>query len=425
MAESQEPDGSTIAVADGAACVYAAQIRPTMIAGILTRTGNPRRLATVMRPVRINTDEAAEIARLYGIGPELAKRIVDNRRALGPFTDPTDLARVPGVSLHLAETLDPHIVWEPPPASELEHVSRDIPSAVLSACCVVLSWYGAIRQAHHLGSDLPDILVAERRVHCLAVAISLVTMALWAVASMMASAGYWTTRRAARRRFLKSGLWLLVVGGAMIVMFGAVNAIWLILYCPPRHRLEYMRNPVNALALVWFTAFLLGLFLYAFLLLRNSDRDSRLGTYLDAFPLVLVALFAGSFAVPSIRTHLDPGGRAFPSIAFGVICIAVGAYRIRFRGSYFDELTQLVRGRRDRMRMDDEAWLRWARARLPDHHEREAMFDAIRRQQRRGRVIVATGLIAIGGWALLTVFGSVIDRIVQTAIDVGLRAFRA
>ena len=57
------------------------------------------------RQVDINTASAAELERLPGVGPTLAKRIVDDRSAHGPFQSPEDLQRVQGIGPKTYETL--------------------------------------------------------------------------------------------------------------------------------------------------------------------------------------------------------------------------------------------------------------------------------------------------------------------------------
>ncbi len=47
--------------------------------------------------IDINRASPAELQRLPGIGPALSRRIVESRRALGPFPDVADLARVRGI----------------------------------------------------------------------------------------------------------------------------------------------------------------------------------------------------------------------------------------------------------------------------------------------------------------------------------------
>ena len=48
-------------------------------------------------PVNINTAGVEELVRLPGIGPALAKRIVDYRQTHGPFTKVDDLQSVKGI----------------------------------------------------------------------------------------------------------------------------------------------------------------------------------------------------------------------------------------------------------------------------------------------------------------------------------------
>jgi competence protein ComEA len=48
-------------------------------------------------PLDLNRADAAALARLPGVGPVLAERIVAHRDLRGPFRSPEDLLHVPGV----------------------------------------------------------------------------------------------------------------------------------------------------------------------------------------------------------------------------------------------------------------------------------------------------------------------------------------
>jgi competence ComEA-like helix-hairpin-helix protein len=65
---------------------------------------------------RIDADRAtaAELARLPRIGLALAKRIVADREARGPFGSPEGLDRVPGVGSGLLATIGPHLAFSGP-----------------------------------------------------------------------------------------------------------------------------------------------------------------------------------------------------------------------------------------------------------------------------------------------------------------------
>src|SRR5436190_6827496 len=50
------------------------------------------------RAVNINTADAKELQRIPGIGPVLAKKIVDHRDRYGPFRKPEEILIIDGIS---------------------------------------------------------------------------------------------------------------------------------------------------------------------------------------------------------------------------------------------------------------------------------------------------------------------------------------
>lgn len=58
-------------------------------------------------PIDLNRASAGELETLPGIGPALARRIVEDRLANGPFTTPAELARVDGVPASVVATVAP------------------------------------------------------------------------------------------------------------------------------------------------------------------------------------------------------------------------------------------------------------------------------------------------------------------------------
>lgn len=74
-----------------------------------------------------NRDSEVELARLPGVGPALAARIVQDREGEGPFRAPGDLARVPGIGEVTVERLREHLDLSnpPPPATGIPRRDGD------------------------------------------------------------------------------------------------------------------------------------------------------------------------------------------------------------------------------------------------------------------------------------------------------------
>ena len=63
------------------------------------------------RALDLNGATAAELDELPGIGPELAERILERRRADGPFTGPEDVQAVPGIGPAIWEDMAPYVFF--------------------------------------------------------------------------------------------------------------------------------------------------------------------------------------------------------------------------------------------------------------------------------------------------------------------------
>ena len=63
--------------------------------------------------VNVNTADQETLETLTGIGPELARRIIDHRDANGPFTRPEQLTQVEGIGQSTYEALAQYITVAP------------------------------------------------------------------------------------------------------------------------------------------------------------------------------------------------------------------------------------------------------------------------------------------------------------------------
>lgn len=70
---------------------------PTPTSRVATPVGSDKEAPAPAQGVDLNRATADELESLPGIGPALARRIVQDREAFGRFLDPADLLRVPGI----------------------------------------------------------------------------------------------------------------------------------------------------------------------------------------------------------------------------------------------------------------------------------------------------------------------------------------
>jgi competence protein ComEA len=111
--------------------VYYARVRPRRSAGRASADSSVDALAPsgVVPPVRVDIDvaSAAEIEGLPRIGPTLARRIVADRDANGPFGSLDELTRVKGIGPAIARTIAPYVTFTltPRPSNERDGASGD------------------------------------------------------------------------------------------------------------------------------------------------------------------------------------------------------------------------------------------------------------------------------------------------------------
>ncbi len=118
---------------DGAASVAA--VAPQLPAGDLVRqAAAAQRAESLARPlgpaekVDLNRAAAEELDRLPRVGPALARRIVDDRAANGPYRSLAELARVAGVGPRLLHELETHVTFDGVPPL----VARPLPRPAIA-----------------------------------------------------------------------------------------------------------------------------------------------------------------------------------------------------------------------------------------------------------------------------------------------------
>ena len=66
----------------------------------------------VRLPIHINSAGIDELCALKGVGPKLAEKIIEVRDALGGFSSPSDLEKVPGIGKKKAEGILQGVIFD-------------------------------------------------------------------------------------------------------------------------------------------------------------------------------------------------------------------------------------------------------------------------------------------------------------------------
>ncbi len=113
-----------------------AAVAPELPAGDLVRqAAASQRAESLARPLRpdervdLNRAPADELDRLPRVGPALARRIVEDREAHGPYRSLLELTRVAGVGPRLLEELRPHVSFDGVPTLVARPLPRPAPVA--------------------------------------------------------------------------------------------------------------------------------------------------------------------------------------------------------------------------------------------------------------------------------------------------------
>jgi competence protein ComEA len=85
----------------------------------------PLALRTLRVPIDPNRADEAELRALPGIGPALARRIVDSRRERGPFASVDDLRRVKGIGPRTLDRLRGRLEVRPSRERSLAFTGRE------------------------------------------------------------------------------------------------------------------------------------------------------------------------------------------------------------------------------------------------------------------------------------------------------------
>lgn len=361
--------------------------------------------------VGINTADAGELARLYGIGPELARRIVADRQANGPFVTSDDLARVEGVSVELARTLAPHIDWRLPAQGKKREWAEPIIAAV--AILVVLwiirdvpadiayAW-----QARDRGEPFTLVwLVGE---------IALLILVLsGTLALVLAALAGLATDRTRGKRLNRAALLATSLLMVAAVVLGIINAVYYQFYALGRW--AALVGDAGTMAGFIVSVLVLIAMLPAILLLWRPALayNAALARGVD------MTFLLGALAMTAFAWLTRAQWPVFISVFFsliGLLTAAFGYRAIRNGTSVLSVVAgEILPAPNDRQQANTSAWMTWLNNRLPDPEQQKELQQALEQAYPPSRTRTLIGLIIFGAgsWLVVTALGAIVEWVVQ------------
>lgn len=368
--------------------------------------------------IKVNIDTDTTIARLYGVGIELSKRIVEYRNIHGYYKNPDDLAKVDGISLQLAITLSPQIDWQIP-KQQTEIKERDVFYSVFWLVATLFNlWlifstrvpdinYSIDKYKNGINSEWTWIWIY------ISLGLSNVVVALITFSAFIQA---YTLRTKIERLWFKVNI---ILGILLIIALTSVvlgNVTYYQFYSPDGW-LPFL-NPVNissalsALAAVFLAT---PIFLFSYLENKKSIRKKLAQLYDFGFALsgvaaVLVSLFTND---------IFPLGYRIFQFIIGVVYSYIGLQMAKYNSSMFDLVISYYQ--LDENKVDDSRiyWTNWINSRLPNPEEQKELQKILNENYPKSKFKSFLGwlILGAGGWLIVTSLSSVLDWIIQKGLN--------
>lgn len=367
--------------------------------------------------IRINTATIEQIDELYGIGPELAERIVEHRSQHGPFRRPKDLAEVNGVSIDLALILSPQIDWAVPDTAAAKRQIDPTDVFVVVAVLLSMLWFLA-GELRGLASMLKSKLLYAGAWVALSMQLSTFFVLLslsWGAGTLLISS---CSRNVAQaRRLFRLAV---VVSGTSIVFvisLGISNAAYYQFYAP--NGWQDLINDPRALAgaaSAMTMAFIFGppLLVLTWPSVAQKPLAHRLGDagYVMGAPVMAWTIWVNIDRFP-ITLLLFYGLHGLTMAFFAIQILRSG------RSFLSEVMEQLSKASLTSEEGDLRVWQAWLNARLPDPEEQKALMQALVKTYPPSRLRTIGSIIVLGagGWLFLTACGAIVEWGIQNWLD--------
>lgn len=369
--------------------------------------------------VKINIDDANKIAQLYGVGEELANKIVKYRKSNGYFKNPEDLAKIKGISQRLAETLSPHIDWSTPSNPNEEHPTESPSLFLISFYIIIVGgilWvlnYGlnTVRysiQAYHISPNYGWIRIWIALSFFAAMFFTLVMFLLMSFADLF-------IRNLAWHKKIKTVAYFFL--GMMLfslLLLGIGNVF--------RYQSVYGWNALlqNTPALIGLcsgiSVFIISIPIFCViwrpLLISNVlfTRFFDIAVLLQSIPELLLSMYLPETFPFYMRLFFVLMG--VKDMYFGVTALRSDSSLIQYY-----VLPSLISS--ENKQEEHQSWLKWLNSRLPSPEHQQSLKKALNQAYPPSRLRTVTSVIVVGvgGWLILQSIGAVIQWIIGKGLD--------
>lgn len=359
--------------------------------------------------VKINIDDAQAINELYGIGDDVAQRIVDYRTANGFFKAPDDLAQVKGISLHLAETLSSQIDWESPSLSkqETESSKERINLAFLNLIIIFIllyTFYFLFKKSYLYlgGGSWLDYWLD----------VSIFSSQLFGIIGQIFHLlSELTADKSKKKKFtvIKYYFWGLILLGSISLGLGNIVMYQEIGWD------KFFKNTIAVAAML--VLINLSLFAIAIFVAIRKITLIKNKYFVMFFDIVVLLNGCTSLLAFYVSVNEFPVVYLLLALFFSVIYIYVGIKSLRNN----DPLIILFVGHWLDISENNQqkSWLKWLNSRVPSPEDQKELQSALNEAYppSKLRTIFSILIIGIGGWTILQAIGAVVQWIVGKGLD--------
>jgi len=362
--------------------------------------------------IKINIDDAQTLTQLYDVGDEVAERIVNYRQSNGFFNTPNDLAKVKGVSLHLAETLSSQISWELPSEVIEDSEVRLLPLSFVIFIYLLTIIIGGFFLFFSTSSRLNDSIATGYGIG-IWIDFSILVSQISILASFLILTLTFAVKSKSSKKRIMSFFYLAV---SLLIISSISTGLGNFFDYQLWGWDKFIHNTPAVVAFFVLTPFVIFLIFMGIGIRFPNLQENNIFSRLISLLLIITI---GALITGELFLQIE-------AIYFRLIVIILGAF-VTYLGfiSLSKHLTitqilfSLIKVSDDKDMNESLAWLTWLNSRLPNTEDQKSLQSSLNQvyPDSKLKTFFSVLLIGIGGWIILEAIGAVIEWIIQKQLD--------